>query len=131
MLRIGLTRPRDFPGAKRVLLRYSVSGQSVRKRTSNTPTKTRNSSESERDAYFVELGRYLEVGAGQYWRLDNLRSLDEYLDRELPELRRNAYYLMAIHKHLPKIPKPDPKLVGWTKATEPGCTKLPNCGRKG
>jgi hypothetical protein len=25
---------------------------------------------------------------------------------------------MAIHKHLPKIPKPDLKLVGWSKATE-------------
>jgi hypothetical protein len=25
---------------------------------------------------------------------------------------------MAIHEHLPKIPKPDLKLVGWSKATE-------------
>ena len=25
---------------------------------------------------------------------------------------------MAIHEHLPRIPKPDLKLVGWTKATE-------------
>ncbi len=40
------------------------------------------SSDRERDAYFVELGRYLcEVRAGQYWRLDNLRSFDEYLER--------------------------------------------------
>jgi hypothetical protein len=77
------------------------------------------SSERDRDTHFVELGRYLcEVRAGQYWRLDNLRSFDEYLERKFPESRRKAYYLMAIHEHLPKIPKPDLKLVGWSKATE-------------
>jgi len=59
-----------------------------------------------------------EVRAGQYWRLDDLRSFDEYLERKFPESRRKAYYLMAIHEHLPKIPKPDLKLVGWSKATE-------------
>jgi hypothetical protein len=77
------------------------------------------SSDQARDTQFVELGRYLcEVRAGQYWRLDNLRSFDEYLERKFPESRRKAYYLMAIHEHLPKIPKPDLKLVGWSKATE-------------
>ena len=77
------------------------------------------SSERERDIHFVELDRYLcEVRAGQYWRLDNLRSFDEYLERKFPESRRKAYYLMAIHEHLPNIPKPDLKLVGWSKATE-------------
>ena len=31
--------------------------------------------ETERDTKFVELGRYLcEVRAGQYWRLENLKS---------------------------------------------------------
>ena len=76
-------------------------------------------SERDRDTRFVELGRYLcEVRAGQYWRLDNLKSFDEYLERKFPESRRKAYYLMAIHEHLPKIPKPDLKLVGWSKATE-------------
>ena len=76
-------------------------------------------SDRARDAYFVELGRYLcEVRAGQYWRLDNLRSFDEFLERKFPESRRKAYYLMAIHEHLPKIPKPELKLVGWSKATE-------------
>jgi len=76
-------------------------------------------SDRERDVHFVELGRYLcEVRAGQYWRLDNLRSFDEYLERKFPESRRKAYYLMAIHEHLPKISKPDLKLVGWSKATE-------------
>lgn len=75
--------------------------------------------DKERDVHFVELGRCLcEVRARQYWRLDNLRSFDEYLERKFPESRRKAYYLMAIHEHLPKISKPDLKLVGWSKATE-------------
>ena len=34
---------------------------------------------------------------------DNLRSLDEYLERKFPESRRKVDYIMAIHKHLPKI----------------------------
>jgi hypothetical protein len=77
------------------------------------------SSDGERDVRFVDLGRYLcEVRAGQYWRLDNLRSFDEFLEKKFPESRRKAYYLMAIHEHLPRISKPDLKLVGWAKATE-------------
>jgi hypothetical protein len=47
----------------------------------------------ERDSKFVELGRYLcEVRAGQYWRVDNIRSFDEFLEKKFPESRRNAYY---------------------------------------
>jgi len=43
-------------------------------------------SETERDTRFVELGRYLcEVRAGQYWRLENLKSFDEFLTRRFPE----------------------------------------------
>jgi hypothetical protein len=77
------------------------------------------SSDQARDTQFVELGRYLcEVRAGQYWRLDNLKSFDEYLERKFPESRRKAYYLMAIHEHLPRIPKSDLKSMGWTKARE-------------
>ena len=39
-------------------------------------------SEAERDTRFVELGRYLcEVRAGQYWRLEKLKSFDEFLTR--------------------------------------------------
>ena len=61
-------------------------------------------SAQERDVRFVDLGRYLcEVRAGQYWRLDNLGSFDEFLERKFPESRRKAYYLMAIHEHLPRI----------------------------
>jgi hypothetical protein len=76
-------------------------------------------SEAERDTRFVELGRYLcEVRAGQYWRLENLRSFDEFLERRFPESRRKAYYLMSIHEHLPPQVKKDLKEVGWTKGLE-------------
>src|ERR1700720_1954948 len=60
--------------------------------------------EAERDTRFVDLGRYLcEVRAGQYWRLENLTSFDEFLARRFPESRRKAYYLLAIHEHLTRI----------------------------
>ena len=75
--------------------------------------------ERERDTRFVELGRYLcEVRSGQYWRLDNLKCFDEFLEKRFPESRRKAYYLMAIHERLPRIPKLHLKEVGWSKATE-------------
>ena len=75
--------------------------------------------DQEKDVRFVELGRYLcEVRAGQYWRLDDLKSFDEFLEKKFPDSRRKAYYLMAIHEHLPRISKPELKLVGWAKATD-------------
>ena len=52
--------------------------------------------EAERDTRFVELGRYLcEVRSGHYWRLENLKSFDEFLERRFPEPRRKANYLMS------------------------------------
>ncbi|MBZ5658207.1 MAG: hypothetical protein LAO56_23335 [Acidobacteriia bacterium] len=49
---------------------------------------------------FVDLGRYLcELRAGQYWRVENLKSFDEFLERRFPESRRKAYYVMSIHEH--------------------------------
>ncbi len=75
--------------------------------------------EAERDTRFVDLGRYLcEVRAGQYWRLENLKSFDEFLARRFPESRRKAYYLMSIHEHLPPQARKDLKEVGWTKGLE-------------
>jgi hypothetical protein len=75
--------------------------------------------ERECDQRFVELGQYLcEVRAGQYWRLENLKSFDEYLEKRFPESRRKAYYLMAIHENLTRIPKQHLQEVGWSKATE-------------
>jgi hypothetical protein len=70
----------------------------------------------ERDTYFVELGRYLcKVRAGQYWRVENLKSFDEFLERRFPESRRKAYYLMSIHEHLPPEVKRELKQVGWSR----------------
>jgi hypothetical protein len=75
--------------------------------------------EQERDTRFVELGRYLcEVRAGQYWRVENLKSFDEFLEKKFPESRRKAYYLMAIHERLPKQIHRDLRQVGWSKAAE-------------
>jgi len=75
--------------------------------------------ENQRDTKFVELGHYLcEVRAGQYWRLENLKSFDEFLERRFPESRRKAYYLMSIHEHLPKSIRRELKQVGWSKAVE-------------
>ena len=76
-------------------------------------------SERERDTHFVELGRYLcEVQAGQYWRIDNLKSFGEFLERKFPESRRKAYYLMAIHEQLPRQMHRSLERMGWTKARE-------------
>jgi hypothetical protein len=75
--------------------------------------------ETERDTKFVELGRYLcEVRAGQYWRLENLNSFDEFLEQRFPESRRKAYYLMSIHENLPPQARKSLKEVGWTKGME-------------
>jgi hypothetical protein len=75
--------------------------------------------ETERDTKFVELGRYLcEVREGQYWRLEKLKSFDEFLAREFPESRRKAYYLMSIHEHLPPQARRELKEIGWTKGLD-------------
>jgi hypothetical protein len=75
--------------------------------------------EQEKDVRFVELGEYLsEVRARQYWRLDNLNSFDEFLEKRFADSRRKAYYLMAIHEKLTRIPKHELQQVGWSKATE-------------
>jgi hypothetical protein len=67
---------------------------------------------------FVDLGRYLcETRAGQYWRMENLKSFDDFLEKRFPESRRKAYYLMAIHENLTKIPKQQLREIGWRKAT--------------
>jgi hypothetical protein len=75
--------------------------------------------EAERDTRWVELGQYLcEVRAGQYWRLENLKCFDEFLERRFPESRRKAYYLMSIREHLPPQARRELKGVGWTKGVE-------------
>jgi hypothetical protein len=75
--------------------------------------------EQERDVRFVELGEYLcEVRAKQYWKLEKLNSFDHFLEKRFPESRRKAYYLMAIHENLTRIPKHQLRQVGWSKAVE-------------
>jgi hypothetical protein len=75
--------------------------------------------EQEKESRFVDLGRYLcEVRSGQYWRVDNLKSFDEFLEKKFPESRRKAYYLMAIHEQLPRQIRHDLRQVGWSKAAE-------------
>src|SRR5262250_3422338 len=73
----------------------------------------------ERDLRFVDLGRYLcEVRAGQYWRLEKMKSFDDFLEKRFPDSRRKAYYLMAIHENLTRVPKQQLREVGWSKAIE-------------
>ena len=75
--------------------------------------------EIERDTKFVELGRYLcEVRAGQYWRLEKMKSFDEFLERRFPESRRKAFYLMAIFESVPPQARRQLKEIGWTKSLE-------------
>jgi hypothetical protein len=77
------------------------------------------SNEAERDTRFVELGRYLcEVRAGQYWRMEKLKSFDDFLEHRFPGSRRKAYYFMSIHEHLPPQARRELKQVGWTKGLE-------------
>jgi hypothetical protein len=52
--------------------------------------------------------------AGQYWRLEDLKSFDEFLTRRFPESRRKAYYLMSIHEHLPPQVRKDLKDI-WPR----------------
>jgi len=75
--------------------------------------------EQEKDVRFVELGEYLcEVRAKQYWRLERLKSFDEFLEKRFADSRRKAYYLMTIHEHLTRVSKPQLREMGWTKARE-------------
>ena len=77
------------------------------------------SKEQEKDTRFVELGEYLcEVRSKQYWRVEKLKSFDEFLEKRFPESRRKAYYLMAIHENLMRVPKQQLREVGWSKAVE-------------
>src|ERR1700747_2910389 len=77
------------------------------------------SKEQEKDVRFVELGEFLcEVRAKQYWRLEKLKSFDEFLEKRFPESRRKAYYLMSIHENLMRVPKQQLREVGWSKAVE-------------
>jgi hypothetical protein len=75
--------------------------------------------EADREAMYVELGQCLcEVRAGQYWRLENLKSFDEFVAKRFPGSRRKAYYFMAICEQLPKPARSQLRGIGWSKAIE-------------
>ena len=75
--------------------------------------------ELERDTKFVELGRYLcEARAEQYWRVEGLKSFEEFLQRRFPDSRRKAYYLMSIHENLPPQARKELEKLGWAKGIE-------------
>ena len=75
--------------------------------------------ETERDTRFVDLGKYLcEVRGGQYWRLENLHSFDEFLERRFPESRRKAFYLMSVYECVPRQVRRELREIGWTKGRE-------------
>lgn len=72
----------------------------------------------EQDMRFVDLGRYFcEVGLGSTG-LDKMISFDDFLQKRFPDSRRKAYYLMAIHENLTRVPKQQLREIGWTKARE-------------
>jgi hypothetical protein len=67
----------------------------------------------------------------------------EFLAKRFHDSRRKAYYLMAIHENLARIPKHQLREAGWSKATElvkvarktgrdsivqPGCTAAQSQG---
>jgi hypothetical protein len=58
------------------------------------------------------------VRAGQYWRAENVKSFDEFLERRFAGSRRKAYYLMSIHENLPPETRKHLKELGWTKGLE-------------
>jgi hypothetical protein len=47
-----------------------------------------------------------------------MKSFDDFLAKRFPDSRRKAYYLMAIHENLTRVPKQQLREIGWTKATE-------------
>src|SRR5271154_4253205 len=72
---------------------------------------------NRRRALFV-LDKIDEILAWEKAKERNLKSFDEFLEKRFPESRRKAYYLMAIHENLTRIPKPRLREVGWSKAAE-------------
>ena len=75
--------------------------------------------DTERDVRWADLGKYLcEVRLGQYWRLENMHSFDEFLERRFPGSRRKAFYLMSIFEVLGPQVRRELREIGWTKARE-------------
>ena len=60
----------------------------------------------------------MRFGRNNIGNWKNLNSFDNFLEKRFPESRRKAYYLMAIHENLTRVPKPQLRDVGWSKAVE-------------
>ena len=75
--------------------------------------------ERDRETRFVELGQALcEIRARQYWRLEELGSFDEFLEKRFPGSRRKAYYWMSLFERMPKQTHPQLREIGWSKSIE-------------
>jgi len=61
---------------------------------------------------------FVRSGRSSTGNSKKLASFDNFLEKRFPASRRKAYYLMAIHENLTRIPKPQLRAVGWSKATE-------------
>jgi hypothetical protein len=72
----------------------------------------------ERDLRFVDLGRYLcEVRAGQYWRLEKMKSFDDCLEKRFPDSRKGLLP-DGYSRKSDAGSKQQLREIGWTKATE-------------
>jgi len=47
-----------------------------------------------------------------------MKSFDDFLEKRFPDSRRKAYYLMAMHENLTRVPEQQLREIGWTKARE-------------
>jgi hypothetical protein len=74
---------------------------------------------NERDFRFVDLGRYLcEVRAGQYWRLERTKSLDDFPRKTIPRLATESLLPDGNPRKSDARPKQQLREIGWTKARE-------------
>lgn len=73
----------------------------------------------ERDKGFVEVGQALcEIRSRQYWRVEELESFDQFLEKRFPGSRRRAYYFMSLFERMPRKTHAQLAEVGWSKAIE-------------
>lgn len=73
----------------------------------------------QRETRFVELGQALcEIRSRQYWRVEELASFDEFLEKHFPGSRRTAYYWMSLFERMPKATHSHLKAIGWSKSIE-------------
>ena len=73
----------------------------------------------EQETRFVELGQALcEIRGRQYWRVEESKSFDEFLEKHFPGSRRKAYYFMSLFERMPKETHSQLQAIGWSKSIE-------------